>query len=172
MTPCSQCGQPISIGEWPFCPHGYAGEGNAQHFEPVVYFEDAGGNRLFPGRTSERPPVGYTRKELTTISAVRAFEKSENRKLYEQHHDSKMREQIVYDLERKPKIEAVRARMSSMSPAERACAERLLERVSRRSFSSEASRYDAGFHVEPFSRDASNRRPWNDVDAVGRRNRR
>ncbi len=172
MPKCSQCGDEIFIGSWPFCPHGYAGESNAQHFEPVVYFQSPSGHRIFPGRTSEAAPAGYVRHELRTIRQVRNFERDENRKLYEQHHDSKLREQIIYEAERKPRIEAVRARMASMNPAERACAERLLERVSRRSFSSEASKYDAGFYVEPFSRDASNRRPWNDVDAVGKGNRR
>ena len=24
MTPCEKCGQPVQIGDWPFCPHGPA----------------------------------------------------------------------------------------------------------------------------------------------------
>lgn len=172
MVNCTQCGEPLYIGEWPFCPHGSLRGDNAQRFDPVVYFENSDGHRLFPGRSAEQPPSGYIRKELCTIAAVRAFESSENRRLFQEHHDSQMNEQLQYDYYRKGRVEQIRHDLPQLSGTARKAAEALISRYEARSYSSNAARFDAGFNIECFSRDSSNRLEWNDRDTVGRRGRK
>lgn len=44
MTKCDDCGKEFSIGEWPFCPHGYPSKGTTSPFIP--YFDIGLGQQI------------------------------------------------------------------------------------------------------------------------------
>jgi len=86
---CSDCGNEIQIGSWPWCPHKRGHGGNrlsAIHTSErsVVYRNPRTGEIRYPARNDQPvPPVyarqGYERHELRSAAEVRAFERSTGR---------------------------------------------------------------------------------------------
>jgi hypothetical protein len=164
---CPRCHTHYGIAEWPFCPHGAVYEQAAQHFDPVVYHVNAKGEVRFPGATDAPVPVGYERRELRTIGEVRRFQARVNAA-----ENSKIRQQVERECAWLETVEAknrsdLRAAMAQMSPAGRAFAEvALAQHNQRRPTSGEA-----GFYVEPFENDASNREAYRDARTKWQRRR-
>jgi len=169
MAACPSCGAEILVGTWPFCPHGSILPGTAQGFEPVAVFKDSRGHFLFPGRAAQKPPAGYQRIELRTTAAVRKFEAEYGRTLKREHQAVAARDEAMYQVTRKPRLDQLRRELPHLSPRLRDVAQRVLERAAARSASADAARHNPGFYVEPFSKDQSNRMPWHDQDSRGKR---
>lgn len=74
MSLCSECGQEIPIGGWPFCPHGSIYPEYAQAFEPlVVHVNPTTGHFSYPGSKYDPVPPGYVEQTLSTIDQVERF---------------------------------------------------------------------------------------------------
>jgi hypothetical protein len=80
---CSNCDNEITIGSWPFCPHGKPtlwDDPNVHPSERVVYYEGPCGEISIPSR-ADKPmhpkmaAVGYVRRECETISQIRDLER-------------------------------------------------------------------------------------------------
>lgn len=90
---CSKCGDLLQIGDWPFCKgagtHNSVLQVNAAHFAPVVYLENAAGERILPP-ANDREIVammpGYVQKEARTLSEVRALTKHMDRQSAEKFY--------------------------------------------------------------------------------------
>lgn len=79
---CSSCGSELTVGDWPFCPHGSAyGRVIAAHeSERCVLWENPQtGEIRYPGRNDAPIPAryaqqGFVRKELPTLRDIQRFE--------------------------------------------------------------------------------------------------
>lgn len=124
---CDNCGDKIQIGDWPFCrgrgSHGTPFSQDAAHFAPVVYLENAAGERILPP-ANDREIVammpGYVQKEARTVSEVRALTKHMDRQSAERfyrYHTKRIdgkRQRVERDLEF-----ALRAREKMSDPLAR-----------------------------------------------------
>jgi hypothetical protein len=74
-TPCPQCGHEIEIGQYPYCPHGWIHERNAQRFETIVVWQSNSDAEKFsfPGQANEPAPEGYHKIEITNIRQADQF---------------------------------------------------------------------------------------------------
>lgn len=81
---CSNCGQEIRIGSWPFCPdHGFPLRrqcGAAHPKERAVIYRGPNGQVSFPMRNDLPMPEnlqkwGYVREELPSLQDVRRIER-------------------------------------------------------------------------------------------------
>jgi len=92
---CNECGQEVTFGEWPFCPHGIPHGGTLlSSIHPsersVIYRNPRTGEHRTPARADQAIPEvyakqGYVREELSTPQAVRRFEK-ETGLIHERSH--------------------------------------------------------------------------------------
>lgn len=139
----------------------------AQAFDPVLVFKDQSGHYRFPGRNRARIPAGYEPVYLRSSAEVRRFEKSVNANERNRYMQAKERESRFFDPLLSQSRSDLRQKMQRFSPAGRALAETAMRENDRKS--SVDYRFDAGFHLEAFSNDASNRERWNDKDARGAR---
>jgi hypothetical protein len=161
MAKCKDCGRRLKIADWPFCPHGTTLRSDAQGFIPPVVFVST--NRrshapvLFPGRSDAKCPDGYTRKELRTVSEIRAFEKQYGALQKEKRHAILQNEQAAYEGWAKDARARLQRAAAQGSPNMRLIAQMALAKMGRKDFSGQAARYDPGFTVEAFSYDQSNR---------------
>ena len=74
MSVCSECGEEIPIGGWPFCPHGSVYPEYAQAFRPLVVDRDpVTGAVSYPGSAHDAVPEGYVRETLRTIDQIEHF---------------------------------------------------------------------------------------------------
>lgn len=160
MSNCQQCGEPIEIGDWPYCPHGSTVGRFAQGFEPVIVHRDADGNVRLPANRNAPVPEGFERVELTNVNQVRQLEGKMNADSKRQWEQWKERESEHFsELQREGRRE-LRERMKHMSPMGRMFAEYAMARNDRRS----QPGYEPNFFVEVFSMDASNREAWRDAE--------
>jgi hypothetical protein len=157
VTTCPKCGAELHRGDWPFCDapggHGSVFNVNAARFEPVLVFEDAGGNVRFPGSHDDPVPPGFAKRELRTIHEVRAFENRMNREeraRWERHQEAEHNAWSAAEKERRAQL---RAEMQHMSAAGRDFARYAMEQNDRRP----RENFDPGFRIAVFSDDASNR---------------
>lgn len=168
---CPDCGAELQIGDWPFCRRTGSHEPTrarlSQTFDPVVIHRDAAGNVRFPASPDSPVPSGFAKVELRTVHEVRKFEREVNGK--ERARWDEHRERVARAAE-----ESTRARrselldaMQHMSPYGRDFARQAMDANDRKS----AGSYDAGFHIEAFSQDSSNRAPHRD-ERTGWRARR
>lgn len=168
MIQCPKCLEWYAVPQWPFCPHESVFSQAAQHFDPVVYHVNAEGTIRFPGAVDAPMPEGFERKELKTIGEVRAFQARINTA-----ENAKIREQVEQECAWIEHVEAterpaLRQRMASMSPAGRAFAEMAIAiHNAHRPRSG-----DAGFHIEPFEMDTSNREAYRDAVTRWQKHRR
>lgn len=82
---CEACGNPYSIGDWPFCPHGKPHGGlGITSIHPseraVVYRNPRTGEIRTPARNDQPMPAtyarqGYERHELTSAREIKALER-------------------------------------------------------------------------------------------------
>jgi hypothetical protein len=74
-TICPQCGQPIEVGDWPYCPHGSTREVNAQRWDPIVVWQsnDDPEKYSYPGMAEEPCPAGYHRVEIQDLRQADRF---------------------------------------------------------------------------------------------------
>ena len=75
MSICKECGMEVTIGDWPFCPHGSIHEGDARRFDPIVVWQsntDAE-KYSFPGQPNEPVPGGYHKVEITNMRQADQF---------------------------------------------------------------------------------------------------
>lgn len=180
------CGQPAVV-IWTQFP-GTTQNSDAQRFDPVTVFKKQDGTYCLPGRSNQPTPEGMQRVELTTTQAVRRFEKEENQRIKDKNSERLEREDRNYSRTKKYKRDILRQQMDGRLPitrrdngqsvhhpftaAGRKFAEFAMKKSdSRPSLSQQASRFEPNFHVEAFSKDASNRAPHNDVD-TGLRDRK
>lgn len=75
MVTCSECGQELEIGSWPYCPHGSIYEGNARRFDPIVVWASNTDPEKFsfPGQANEPCPPEYHRVEITNLREADRF---------------------------------------------------------------------------------------------------
>lgn len=176
MPTCSECGQAINVGDWPYCEkgggHRRARGGDAMGYIPPVVFRNAEGHTLFPGRSDERPPAGYQAVELRTARQREKFEKEFMERLKNDHQNEQLVEQLRNDFYSKPRIDALKQRMETLPPNLRGYAERAIERHNRRSVSYDAARYEPKTFFEAFHMDASNRERCDYPKSMSERQRR
>lgn len=94
---CISCGQPISIGSWPFCPHGipYGGTLLASIHpseRTVIYRNPRTGEHRTPARNDMPMPEvyarqGYVREELSTHRDVKRFQRETGLVHERSHYD-------------------------------------------------------------------------------------
>src|SRR2546427_11654713 len=147
---CSYCGQPLEIGRWPHCPHGWVRGARAQNFDPVVIFRDSDGQYRFPGSSKESTPKGSQRIELRTTAQVRKFEREMSAR-EKRHAESKMekRDAFFSELHRRNRSE-LRQRMQHMSARGREFAEMAIARNGAKSLSVRARKFEPKFRVLAF----------------------
>lgn len=165
---CEKCGTVYYVGQDYRCPHADLFPLPAQGFEPVVIHEAKDGRVRFPGHVSAVAPEGFMRRELRTVAEVRAFQRrintSENSKIARKNEiDCEALERMEHDNRRE-----LRSRMESMSPAQRAFAQYAIDRNNNRRPKSG----DAGFHLDAFEYDRSNREEYRDAKTNWRPGRR
>jgi len=149
--------RPLYHFELPQSPRGTSR--NAKGFDPVVIHRDAQGNYRFPGAPDARVPEGFQRIELRTTEEVRRFERDVNRGEAERHDGAQAREEGFYGGLKAQQRSELWATMARMTPTGRAFAEEAMRANDERP----RGRFDANFHVECFSQDASNREPQRDA---------
>jgi hypothetical protein len=137
----------MDFGQFPFCPHDYIRGANASRFRPVVYFIDKSGNKRFPGNDSEKPPKGFERAELRTISEVRKFEKDMNRTERERWDRHKIREEMTFGPMRQQSRSELITMMKSFSNLGKDFARTAMKNNDEK----RRGDFDANFHVEIFS---------------------
>jgi len=85
-TPCPDCGEYLSVGDWPWCPHGSTrpSHHSVHANERSVVWEHPGtGEIRYPGRNDAPMPAryqkeGFVRKEFTSLRSLERFECSHN----------------------------------------------------------------------------------------------
>lgn len=90
MATCSECGEEIPIGGWPYCPHASVYPEYAQAFEPlVVHVNPTTGQISYPSSKHDPIPEGYVTQTLSTIDQVERFCRARS-----EEETSKRRDQI------------------------------------------------------------------------------
>jgi len=165
---CSRCGQIVCIGQWPWCPHDWLRAQDAIHFDPVVYHVNAEGVIRFPGSVDAPVPPGFEKRELRTVGEVRHFQQRINAA-----ENAKIRQHVEAECAWLEQVEAAHRSdlyqaMQHMTPAGRAFAHLAMAiHNARRPRSA-----DAGFYIEPFEFDASNREAYRDAQTQWRSTKR
>lgn len=176
MAICSECGQEIFHGDWPFCEknggHSPARAQDAQDFIPPVIFKNQEGHILFPGRNDKKPPKGYEAVELRTSAEIHSFEKDYGERVRADYHNEMLKRQILYDQSRKGSIDHLRHNMNRLPANLRGYAERAIERHDNRSMSSDAVKASPVCVFEAFSFDSSNRSGCDDPRTTNPRQRK
>lgn len=155
MVKCLNCGAELEIGDWPFCPHGSVSRRWASSFDPVVIHRGKNGSVRFPARGDARVPEGYAKVELRTIQEIRRFEREINQQERAIHDDHQAREEHALTPDRSARRAEVRDAMRRMTPLGRDFARLAMKRNDERP----RGNFDAGFHIEVFEQDSSNREP-------------
>jgi putative FmdB family regulatory protein len=157
------------------------GERYAQPFTPVVYHQAPDGAVSFPGRSDELPPPGYEKVELKTVREIRKFEAEMNRREYavwQEHQENVDRARQDNVKRRREDIQALmRGEGRQVTTIDEHGNERTVTLNGFSRFGRNLARiaidhannkprekFDPNFHVQVFSQDSSNRRPWRDVD--------
>lgn len=153
---CRSCGNTLSIGDWPYCPHSSIYAQSAQHFDPVVIHKDAEGNVRFPGRADAAVPAGFEKVELRTVREVRQFEHDMNVRGRAESEQAAYNRTQTFDREHRMRRSELAQRMPGLSPFSRELAQVAMRQRDARQ-SSKNKPFDVGFHVEAFSQDSSNR---------------
>ncbi len=83
-TPCSDCGEYLAVGDWPFCPHGAIRPSHhSVHVRDraVVWEHPGTGEVRYPGKNDAPMPAryqkeGFVRKEFPNLRSLEKFERS------------------------------------------------------------------------------------------------
>jgi hypothetical protein len=144
---------------------------DAQPFDPVVIHRDANGNIRFPGSTSAPVPEGFERVELRTTREVRSLEREVNLRENAAREQHLEREANAHANMRRDLRSELRQAMHGMSAYGRDFARHAMETTEQRQ--REKQRHtDAGFYVEAFSQDSSNREAQVDASTGWQRRKR
>jgi hypothetical protein len=75
MAICKECGAEVTIGDWPWCPHGQIRETNAKNFDAIVVWQSNSDpdKYSFPGQANESVPEGYHPVSITNIRQADQF---------------------------------------------------------------------------------------------------
>lgn len=133
--------------------------------DPVVIHRAADGAIRFPGNVNAKVPEGFERVELKTTAEKRKFEKEINRNEYQKWHDSQERKEAYFGAMRHESRRELFAQMHKLPPLARDLAMAAIKARNAKI----APRYDAGFHIEALSMDASNRNSCYDERGRGRK---
>lgn len=160
--PCVACEG--GSGKW-VPTFGRSGPREAQGFTPVVVHRSADGSIRFPGSADAPVPMGFERVALTTVPEIRAFEKTVNA-----HEGARIREatlarqrqadgQIAHNRKALFDKSAVGHTFDQWSTKGREFYDRMREVSDKRraETAAKSSRQEAGFHIEAFSQNSSNR---------------
>ncbi len=142
-------------------------EYRAQSFDPVLVYRDRRGHFRFPGRNSGPVPAGYEPVLLHTTAEVRNFERQMNQTERDRYMVHQERQEATYREFISSRRSELRQRLHHMSPYGRAIAEAAIRQNDNTP--SCDTRFDAQFHLEAFSFDASNRDAQNDRDLSRRK---
>lgn len=163
MSTCSECGQELEIGAWPFCPHGSIHEGNARRFDDIVVWQSASDPEKysFPGQSNEPVPDGYHKIVISNLRQADRFVSKMNdieRRKMEETRD------LRYALDDAGIRE--RRRHEDSKGAGNAIAQALRRRVRewtdqvREARRGKRSRIDPHFHINVLSFDSGNRNSY------------
>lgn len=89
MGICKECGMEVTIGDWPFCPHGSVFQGSAKRFDDIVVWQSNTDSEKysFPGQANEPCPEGYHKIVISNMrqadQLVRTVNDIERRKMEE-----------------------------------------------------------------------------------------
>lgn len=163
-TICPECNQPLSIGDFPFCPHGPMRDRHAQAFDPIVVHRDAAGNYSFPGHSSDPVPEGYEKVELRTIREADAFCRQMNTSIRAQRLADYEQEYGMFQERVKQTREGVRERLASQGITHSDTWERVKKYVDEKRYQkyTRMMAADPNFNLQILSRDASNRPAYHD----------
>jgi hypothetical protein len=154
---CAKCGARLE----------FSYETTAQAFDPIVIHVDSQGNKRFPASPDAPVPPGFEKRELRTVREVREFERTVNREERQRWDETRIREEMTFDPQRRERHRELRSEMQHMTPFGRAFAEYAMQQTNGKTRGS----FDAGFRVSVFSDDRSNMDPYCDK-STGWRNRR
>jgi hypothetical protein len=122
----------------------------------VVYFENARGEKKYPGRSTDPAPPGFERRELTTTHEVRRFQRKMDfearleREVYDQANEIRSAERKRIRRERMfDKLNKMGASPAGIDLAKKAC---------ERSDARPKPKYNPGSYISAFENDASNLR--------------
>lgn len=161
---CPHCNQPLTVADWPFCPHGSTRSEAAQRWKPIVVFKSADGRYRFPGRADAKVPKGYEKVELTNRRQVERFEREINQR-ERAEYQSVQQEQLAREAPQRELMAEANAQLQRLSrtftPAGKEAVAYLLEKQ-RAEQSAPRPSFDPGFHVEIMHNNQSNRDGHND----------
>jgi hypothetical protein len=146
---CAKCGARLE----------FTRESTAQAFDPIVIHVDSQGNKRFPASPDAPVPPGFEKRELRTVREVREFERTVNREERQRWDETKIREEMTFDPQRRERHRELRSEMQHMTPFGRAFAEYAMQQTNGKS----RGNYDPQFRVDIFSTDASNREEYRDT---------
>jgi len=141
------------------------GEGRFIGSAPVVIHKADDGSVRFPGHANAPVPEGFERVELRTTEEKRRFEREINKNEYKRHQEAQERKEQYFGAIRSKNRAELREAMKHMSPRGRDIAMAAMEARDKRV----SQKYEAGFHIEALSMDASNRSHCDDPDGRGRK---
>jgi hypothetical protein len=161
---CPDCGREVEIGEFPFCPHGFVAERNAQAFDPsVVWVSDTDGHFSYPGMANEPCPEGYHPLALTNLRQADRFvtevnqrertKAEEQREAYYERLDAQTKQRRDdFDARQRGNLDS---RGEALLRAARAYADKRREATRARQRNLEQN-----FHIQVMSFDSSNRNSY------------
>lgn len=164
---CSKCGEKLSVGDWPFCPHGSVFSRRLAEVPPIVVHRNAKGELRFPAHADAPVPKGYRRVEIPFHEAHK-LEKEMNVKEKLRYQEHRRQEIEAWAPWRKQLNDQLRERMKTMSPEGRAFAQAALERYAKKDT---CPKFDAGFHLPVLHFDSGHMEPYCD-QKTGWKNRR
>ena len=162
-TRCTDCGEELHLGDYPFCPHGSIWSSHAQRFSPIVIHVSASGEYRFPASVEAPVPDGYRKVEIRTIQEADRVSREVNAR-----EDSTLRSvQAQSETGRHLTRQRNRAFMDSirhkLSPAGREYLDRAREYVAHKDRERENNKPRAtNFHFDVFAHDSSNREQHSD----------
>lgn len=120
----------------------------------MVYFENARGEKKYPGRYNDPTPPGYERRELTTTHDVRKFQRVMDTESRIEHevHESKCAE--MEENWRKTRRERMFSKLNAMGASQAGID--FAKMAVERNDSKPKKKYNPGNYIAPFENDASN----------------
>lgn len=173
MSVCSDCGQEIPIGGWPFCPHGSIYPEYAQSFTPLVVDRDPlTGAICYPGASTDPTPEGYVRDVFTTIEQVDRFCRTQSDEETARRRENIQAEKDYWDNRIRERREYVREEMKRRGFKGKGfeAVTRLLD-ARREAKYAQLLKREVNIFSDVFSYDSSNREPHSD-QSTGWRNRK
>lgn len=167
-TVCSECGQELQIGDYPFCKNGSGHESiyesNAQRFDPIILHKSATGEYSFPGHSSDPTPAGFERIEIKNMRQAEHYTREINSIERGKMSDKRELNRLYFEEKTKDRREGIDAEMKRRGLSGRALelamkARAYADKKHDRRFSS-ARAFGANFHIQALEFNQSNRMPY------------